>query len=163
MVLANTTLNGLKEMGLLDEDIEARLKYFVKLLNSLIEISIKELRGEELTEEEYSIIRGYGGALNYLLSIAGPKTKDPRVIADVFTDPNTNRVLEVGTGYFDYIIIVYKTPKGDLYAGLGFVMSYYEFTWPQQNRLTDEEWRNMLETNPPQQPAWVTEFKVFRE
>ncbi len=87
---------------------------------------------------------------------------DPRVVADVFTDPNTASVLEVATGYFDEIVVVYATPDGELYAASGLVMSYYEFYWPQSDRLTDEEWRNMLTSGKaPPLPPWSKSYKAY--
>ena len=40
------------------------------------------------------------------------------------------------------------------------VMSYYEFWQPSGERLTDEEWRKMLNDNPPERPEWVSSFRV---
>lgn len=160
MNLANATLQGLKALNLLDEDMEEDLSRFISLLSKLLEISLKELKGEALTKEEAQLILSYGALLRSLISGLEERVKDPRIIADVFTDPNTNRVLEVGTGYFDPIIVVYKAEDGKLYCGVGLVMSYYEFTWPQSDRLTDEKWRQMLEKDSVEQPDWVKFFKV---
>jgi len=38
------------------------------------------------------------------------------------------------------------------------VFSYYEFKQPAGNRLTDEEWREVLKTNPPKEPEWLAGF-----
>ena len=35
-------------------------------------------------------------------------------------------------------------------------MSHYEFKQPVQDRLTDEKWREMLETNPPKRLEWTS-------
>lgn len=85
---------------------------------------------------------------------------DPRIIADVFTDPNTNMVLEVGTGFFNLIAVAYKTPAGKVYIAVGAVMSYYEFIWPQEQRLTDEEWREILSEGKLEQPDWMRTFQA---
>ena len=82
------------------------------------------------------------------------------MIADVFTDPNTNRVLEVGTGYFDLILVIYTGRDGGLYISVGLVMSYHEFTWPIKNRLTDQEWRTILEQNSTRGiQSWVYNYE----
>jgi hypothetical protein len=31
----------------------------------------------------------------------------------------------------------------------------YEFKHPMDDRLTDEKWKEMLETDPPNRPEWV--------
>ena len=159
--LVEATRAGLRTMGVLSQEIDSKLETFSKVLGMLTDISVKELKGEPLTEEEKSFIKSYGQYLEELLSVGKPQTKDPRVIADVFTEPNTNTVLEVGTGYFDMIVVVYKTPSGELYAGEGLVMSYYEFYWPQTDRLTDEKWRDLLDSGKaPPQLSWIHNFKI---
>ena len=159
--LVEATKEGLKALGLLDDDIAGKLSSFSKLLRKLAEISVKELKGEELSEEDKSTIKGYGYLLESLLTTAKPRAKDPRIIADVFTEPNANVVLEVGTGYFDVIVVVYKTSDGRLLASTGLVMSYYEFYWPQSDRLTDEKWIEMLESGKePEQLEWIYNFKI---
>lgn len=158
--LAEATRDGLSKMGVLPGGAGERLSWLADLLKSLEEISVKELEGKPLSEEELKVIRGFPSAVERLLSAEKPRFKDPRVVADVFTDPNTNRVLEVGTGYFNLIIVVYATPDGKLLASAGAVLSYYEFTWPQENRLTDEQWRQMLDQGKaPPQPEWVESYR----
>ena len=159
--LVDATKKGLESLGLLDEEIADKLSRFSTALHKLAEISVKELKGEELSEEDVGLIKGYGYLLEMLLSTAEPRAKDPRIIADVFTEPNSGTVLEVGTGYFDIIIVVYKTPDGKLLASEGLVMSYYEFYWPQSDRLTDEKWVEILESGrEPEQLDWIYNFKV---
>jgi hypothetical protein len=38
------------------------------------------------------------------------------------------------------------------------MFSYYEFTHPMNDRLTDEKWRDMLKTNPKDLPEWLDSF-----
>ena len=43
----------------------------------------------------------------------------------------------------------------------GGVMSYYEFTWPMDDRLTDEAWQEMLDLgDEPPLPAWTVSFVI---
>ena len=158
--LALATINGLSSMDLLSDGWRERLEDLADLLDKLAVISIKELENRELTEEEEAVIKYFGGRIERILAYEKLQYKDPRIIADVYTDPNSNMVLEVGTGYFDHIIVVYPDNKGKLYFGYGLVMSYYEFPWPQSDRLTDEKWRSMLEGEErPKQPEWMCSFK----
>jgi len=160
-LLANATLNGLKELGLLSESHESRLEALVDLLGSLKEISVKELKGIALTDGEEALIAGYGSRLEGLLRGLKERVKDPRIIADVFTDPNSGQVLEVGTGYFHVIAVAYVLPDGTVYAGLGAALSYYEFPSPQDRRLTDEEWKSSLESGvAPARPEWTESFEA---
>jgi len=137
----------------------------------------KELRGEPLTEEEYSIIRFYGGELEHLTMAAADTPEgepggqaymeeEPQaaVIADVATDPwPTPIVLEEAVGRVNEIHVVVPVVEEDgttyLQVAKGGVFSYYEFSWPADDRLTDEKWRHMLDQGQaPPPPEWIGSF-----
>ncbi len=126
-------------------------------LTELLEISRKELAGEDLTEEEYDFITDFPGPYSIGFD---PDVKKTTLVADVLTDGNTpQEVLEEGTGTVDLMVVAYKLPDGRVIAGVGPVMSYYEFKEPLDSRLTDEAWREMLsEGQAPPRPAWVDSF-----
>ncbi|RLF25346.1 MAG: hypothetical protein DRM97_02195 [Thermoprotei archaeon] len=144
----------------MEKSWEKRLRKLEAVLDKLRVIAEKELNSEELSREEKLFIRNYGLHLESIFHGLKRVFIDPRIIADVFTDPNTNRVLEVGTGYFDTIFVVYAKPNGELYVAQGFTLSFYEFTWPQTRRLTDQEWRELLEKGGIERPFWTTSFMV---
>ena len=157
--LCDATMNGLRALGLLDPFFEGKLSNLRELLLKLAEISVKELSGEPLTEEERSLIQGMGAAYEGLLHGISERGWRSTIVADVHTDPNTGRVLEVGCGYLDFAIIVYKSPEGRLIAAAGPTFSYYEFPWPMEQRLTDEGWIGILEGGEaPQRPEWISSF-----
>jgi hypothetical protein len=54
--------------------------------------------------------------------------------------------------------VAYKVPDGRVLIGAGPVMSYYEFKQPIGERLTDEKWREMLGSEPPERPGWYFDF-----
>ena len=56
------------------------------------------------------------------------------------------------------IVVAYKVPDGRVLIGAGPVMTYYEFKQPMTNRLTDEKWREILESNMPEKPGWNSSF-----
>ena len=62
-------------------------------------------------------------------------------------------------GYIDRIYVVVPI-NGALQIAQGGVFSYYELIQPRSERLTDEEWRIMLQDNPPELPSWSEEFVV---
>jgi hypothetical protein len=157
--LCNMTINGLKSLNLLEDIHEQKLLEFCELLNTLIDISIKELKSETLSEDEVRFIKDIEYHLSSVLEAFTKDVQESTLVADVHTDPNTKRVLEEGCGYIDVIVVVYKTPDGRLIATAGPVFSYYEFTMPLDQRLTDEAWKKMLETgNAPQRPDWTSSF-----
>ena len=81
------------------------------------------------------------------------------VVADVHTDGNTGRVLEVASGYVDWAVVVNLDPSGALVANIGPVFSYYEFAHPMGDRLDDEAWQAMLDSpEAPPRPAFVADL-----
>lgn len=158
-LLCDITLNGLQKLKLLKDEYKEKLLEFSNMLKQLELISIKELCGYELTSEDYQLIMNIGYKLQTIMAGIRGKTLKTTLIADVHTDTNTMRVLEVGCGYVDYIIVVVKKPSGEMYVAAGPIFTYYEFTLPINQRLTDEEWINMLRgREAPGRPEWVKSY-----
>ena len=61
-------------------------------------------------------------------------------------DSGTDEVLEIGTGRIDRIFVLMPDDAGDFHVATGGVYSYYEFPQPTAERLTDEQWWEMLRT-----------------
>ena len=84
------------------------------------------------------------------------------LVADVHTDLNSKKCLEEASGYVDYMVVAYKRPEGDIVLAVGPVLSYYEFKQPMKDRLTDEQWREMLEGGKnPERPKWNASFTAL--
>ncbi|OYT57921.1 MAG: hypothetical protein B6U68_01095, partial [Candidatus Aenigmarchaeota archaeon ex4484_14] len=78
------------------------------------------------------------------------------LIADVHTETNSKRVLEVGTGKIDWVIVAHESKDGRVGLAVGPMFSYYEFPWKMSDRLTDEKWRKMVDS--VERPDWTKEF-----
>ena len=154
---------GLDSRGLLSEEYRDKLQRMESLLVSLKSMAEKELRGEALTEEEYDAIRNIGGILEGLVTFS-PQVKEQveseadermAIMADVHTDTNSGQVLEEGVGN---AFTIYATVpiEGQTAVAQGGVFSYYEFTHPMSDRLTDEAWQAM--SPKPDQPVWTESF-----
>jgi hypothetical protein len=163
LALTRMTATGLDEMNVLDSSAKYRLENLETILERLVELSEKELENEKLTEEDYEFIENFGDELNAVISEVDEKAKKTTIIADVHTDSNTRQVLEEGVGYVDLIVVAYKVPDGRILIGAGPVMSYYEFKQPMEERLTDEEWREMLSSEAPERPEWYFNFAKVNE
>ena len=151
---------GFSNLGLLPELYNFTLSGFYEQVNFLLNISLKELNNTALTKTELSTLFDFGKILSsYLVDLEDVHQKTT-LVADVSTDPNTGQVLEEGTGYVHLLAVVVHDPKTDtLKIALGPVFSYYEFTQPMSNRLTDEEWAQMLsEGTAPEYPSWTASF-----
>jgi hypothetical protein len=157
--LTNATIQGLTNLSLITESIKEDLYRFENLLIQLEEISLKEIENIELTDEEYLLIKNIGDHISTTGSMYSSDDTNTTLIADVHTDPNSGRCLEEAVGYVDFIVVVIKKPNGNLTSMAGPIFSYYEFKQPMSNRLTDEEWRNLLQSgNAPNQPDWIELF-----
>jgi len=170
--LLKMTNEGLDVRGLLTVCMKDNLSKMEQLAMSLKTISEKELNNQSLTDADYELIRSYGGQLEHFwLEVnkddpafkASSNQRDylnenpAAIIADVATDPN-GQVLEEGTGKISEIYVVVPI-DGKLRIAKGGVYSYYEFTWPMSDRLTDKKWREMLNAIPaPELPTWTSAF-----
>jgi len=155
--------NGLA--ALLDDERKARflcerLAMFDGWVSGLEQIARKELNGTPLDDDDAAFLdHSTTVTLREMLLPVRRDLHDPAVVADVFTEPNERRVLEVATGRFNLLWIVYQLPSGEKVLGAGPVMSYYEFKQPMAARLTDQEWRQMLdEGDAPDPPEWTKTF-----
>ena len=157
LALTRMTETGLEEMGVLDEDSRWRFKNLEQTLEKLIEISAKELGNKELSEEDKYYILTFGEIIKTSLSV-DEEARKTTLVADVYTEPNYELVLEEGTGYVDMVIVAYKVPDGRVFLAAGPVMSHYEFKQPMSDRLTDVKWREMLEENPPKRQEWTSTY-----
>jgi len=164
--LLKMTTEGLENRGLLGEKNKADLGRMEQLALSLKTISEKELNNVSLTKEEYDLIKSYGGQLEHFWyevfsdgdarPILDDETDAP-LVADVATDPN-GQVLEEGTGYISEIYVVVPI-EDSLRIAKGGVYSYYEFSWPMADRLTDGKWQELLNSeNAPSLPVWTNVF-----
>ncbi|MDD4112550.1 MAG: DUF3160 domain-containing protein [Herbinix sp.] len=182
LYLTEYTMSVLRERNMLENHLEQGATYYQELLQFLIECSIKELRNEKLSDDEYNSLLYYGASManitdNFLFAVA--KDYETTDIADMqVTDVATNpgAYLSLGTGFFDYIYVVIPV-DGKLYLSRGAVYSSYEFI--SNKRLTDEEWwaLNGITVNEdeyvsypeytepsndlPGQPNWVNRFKSY--
>jgi hypothetical protein len=170
--LLRMTSEGLETRGLLTENMKDNLSRMEQLAISLKIISEKELNNEKLSDEEYELIRSYGGQLEHLwleVNKDEPEFKESSawddylnenpaaIVSDVATDPN-GQVLEEATGKIFEIYVVVPV-DGKLKIANGGVYSYYEFTWPMLDRLTDKRWRELLSSEQaPDLPSWTDAF-----
>jgi hypothetical protein len=161
--LTTMTREGLSSLGALSQEEEDRLTSLENILDKALEIVKDELQDVELTAEDYDFIRDFGSRLESIIAGVESKGKETTLVADVHTDTNDPpEVLEEGVGYVDLILVAYKVPDGRIIIGAGPVLSYYEFKHPISDRLTDEQWKEMLESGqaPPGQ-AWTESY--YRE
>jgi len=167
--LTRMTIEGLNSRGLLNDKDQTSLERLEELALKLRSIADKELTNQQLDDQDYELIRGFGGQLEHFwlealrdegVDHTSAVGENPAaLIADVATDPN-GWVLEEGTGFVSDIYVVVPV-DGKLRIAKGAVYSYYEFPWPASDRLTDQKWKEMLENGKNiDQPSWIRTYSV---
>ena len=156
---------GLQSYELLNVEMESKLEQMEEALKSLEDISLKELKGQTLSEDDYYLIQRFGHIMEGLTTfstvtddqLSSEADERMAVVADVHTDPNSGQVLQeaVGDAFRIYVLV---SSDGGTTATVGGVFSYYEFKQPMSDRLTDEAWQAM-DPKPPQ-PDWTASFIV---
>jgi hypothetical protein len=158
--LTRMTLKGLTDMKVLDEKGKKRLEELEKILVNLQKIAEKELENENLTEDDRKFISHFAKSLKNCVAGTGTEAQKTTLVADVHTDQNTSQVLEEGTGELELLLAACKLPDGKIFLAAGPVMSYYEFRHPMSDRLTDEKWREMLNSEKaPSRPNWTESYR----
>ena len=151
-LLAQQTADGLERYGYLGDSDKENLTRLAELAGMLQTISEKELRNETLSEEEYELIRAYGGTLEHFwIEAVQEQSQSPyleakeipsALVTDIATDPN-GTVLQIATGRPARIYVVVPV-DGTLRLASGLVYDFYQFEYPMSERLTDSTWRQMI-------------------
>lgn len=177
--LAKKTSQGLEQYGIISDDDIENLAKLSELADRLMDISIKELTGQEVTEDDYELIRTYGGNIEHFWEAAIRSQADDAesissqefpaaLVVDVATDPNGSVLEEAIGGVSDIYVIV--PIDGKLRIAKGGVFTYYQFEQPISERLTDSEWRKKIgmeltddmEYQPDdsiEQPEWTQSYR----
>ena len=150
--LVNATSKGLESYGVLKAADKQNLELMAELVYKLQVIAEKELQDELPTEEEFELIRTYGGQLEHFWQEVHKDDANDEyfttqefpaaVITDVATDPNGS-CLELGTGTANVIIVIVEV-DGVKKLAYGTVYSFYQFEQPLSDRMTDTQWRQLL-------------------
>jgi Protein of unknown function (DUF3160)/Bacterial SH3 domain len=127
---------------------------------TLGQIAAKELAGTPLDEDDNRAITDCLGMIECLNTDTGynrPDGEMPEVPVVAAVSGAGSSVLEVGVGNVDRIyVVVSLEDKWEI--AQGGVFSYYEFSQPRDQRLTDEEWRDRLASGNMEMPVWASIF-----
>lgn len=178
--LMHDTSATFKRFGIENEQINEITEKMLEYGEFFLQVSEKELKGQKLSEEEYSQIEVMGANFEYLtldmLNLNSEKPveawdyvegadKKVALVADVLTsngdnNPNPSVLYEaIGPAYEIYVVVEIE---GMLYLTRGGVFSYREFKRDVNDpRLTDEEWQKDLEGMPNEgAPSWMNDIVI---
>ncbi|MBQ4805685.1 DUF3160 domain-containing protein [Aquimarina sp. MMG015] len=176
--LIDLTKSVLERNKLLNSNISRITTGLRENAEFLLSASTKELAGKKLSVQEYGQIEIIGSTFEWLtLDLVKQKDqyldgwhnvkgadKSVAIVADIYTANGENNpdkgILHVATGNVNDIYAVVEI-EGYLYITKGAVFGYHEFHLPMGNRLTDEEWQEMLENNEATGiPIWMKDIIV---
>jgi hypothetical protein len=147
--------------------VQSGLTHFSNLqadVTMLRAMAVQQTTGADLTSDQLAFINqavtlmhicGGGVSANgwypQLIAATFPVAYKP-TIADVFMDPNSGTLLEVGTGDVNPMVVAVETCMGPrAFAGLS--LSYYETSASNFKPLTDNDWLGMLAS--AARPDWL--------
>lgn len=150
--LAEATKLNMLASDQVSEAMVEPINRMIELLELFETVSIKELQGEEVTDEEFVEMRSIGGYIDYLtyyyqflLNDSGvemPMPETDALISDVATIGDVYLEEAVGLPYDIYVVCQVNDVT---FMAKGAVFSYYEFV--SDERLTDEQWTEMVGVN----------------
>jgi hypothetical protein len=165
---------GLDQRALLAPEVGDLLDRLIDMYETFERLAEDELAGAPISVEDNLWLETVAARFELIWLLAGEDAEESgaqtggfaqspndlaAVIADIMSNPGG--ALEVGTGYIDRIYVLVPNDEGVFQVARGGVYSYYEFWVPRGERLTDEEWRELLATGTqPARPGWASAFLV---
>ncbi|MEQ1822131.1 MAG: DUF3160 domain-containing protein [Fimbriimonadaceae bacterium] len=168
--MTKTLQNGLGKYNLITPGAKEDLKAYAELLALLRSAVDSQLAGKTLGKATHEKLRKIGGAIEDLtttLLLRGVahqtltnNDKDMALVADIHTaDP---LAFEIASGHAEDLIALVPI-EGKTYLARGPVYSFYEFTVPIADRLSDETWKKMLEDGKePLRPKWTSSYRTTK-
>lgn len=151
--LADMTLRGLRERGLLGAELDGRFQTLCGLLLAMQGAAEKELADQPFTPEEEAAFRDLSSTLDKL----GAGLLEPVVVEqweDREEDVSTQAA--VGRPALYHVLVFYG---GRYHCAVGAGFSYYELRRTPEAQLDRKAWRDMLEEGTaPLPPAWADGF-----
>ncbi len=140
--------------GLLTESSQSKLTSLIELYSKALEIASKEYKDEEISAEDNKWIRSIPYKLATIIMPGYDAYVDDKdqlkmaCVADVFTNGELGVCLETAVGDPYKIYVPLNDGQGGKRIAVGYVPSYYEFYGPQNDRMTDEEWKKIVYADP---------------
>ena len=162
--LTDYSAKSLSERGLISKYRADLCEDIIEMLDRLIEISLKELRGEVLSEDDYAYIMYFGGTLEWLMLKSVPEDDE---FADILSERNMAVIADIHNTTFGFLhaavglaneIYVVVPAEGKLCLTRGAVFDYYELFLDTKH--TDEMWKKWLadSSDKPERPFWTKSF-----
>jgi hypothetical protein len=146
--------NKLTTYGFENETILEKIDELKELTQNILEACELQSSNKPLPLDKAEYLYSFGEILDRIYTFPSSFAQNEEdailpLVADVHTDVNSGQVLEVATGY---PLEIYVKGKGKTYRGAMF--SYYEFTQPMKERMTDKDWQEKANSAPLEK--WIS-------
>jgi hypothetical protein len=166
LVAVQNLIRTLDSFKLLDEESAARLGRLQKLFARAVDIAAVEAQDRPVSKADLAWIPAIPAELAQavLLHTGSGDSVDEEelkmaIIADVYTNAELMKVLEVGVGIPYRIYVPLNDGQGGKRIAVGYVFNYYEFDHPMSDRMTDEAWKQLVYDSAPDldsyHPFWA--------
>ncbi len=153
-ILVRDLAENAARMGLLPESYANAFETLEAVLAEAVDIVRLEVEDKPISEVQNEAIRRMARRLvpasnpenpwsEELYSGGEPQDERMGIIADVYTAVEPAQVLEVGIAAPYRIEVLLNDGQGGKRVAAGYVFSYYEFRHPMDDRLTDEQWKEI--------------------
>lgn len=131
-------------------------------------IADHQLNNDALSTADGAFLRTIGATFEDLFlgqqktegkeSGAGRIERGVAIVTDVHTNVTSQQALQLGLGRIDDLFVVVPDKVGARLTE-GGIFSFYEFTHPISDRLTDEQWNaKIVASDLPPRPPWIATF-----
>ena len=169
IALAQMTQDGLAKNNVLPEEQKWKVEQLIEVFKFYRKIAVKELKNEKISDDEFEKLRTSHIKINRCLQPATGsfiKANEARagLIADVHTAMTMAKqeILYEATGIPNIIFVAVKDANGTRLTR-GVTYSYYEFTHPFGERLSDQNWQSVVyegqtDFSLPKAPEWINKL-----
>lgn len=146
--LAEMTQSGLNDKNIFPQEYKSKFEAFLEASKFLKQIATSQLKNEEISDEDFEKLRTISVKFKFIASaLAGEELsqKDKRagIIADIHTDAVNSEILYEATGKPYILYVIVKDINGARLTR-GAVFNHYEFVNPLDERLSDEDWQELV-------------------
>ncbi|HOX18979.1 MAG TPA: DUF3160 domain-containing protein, partial [Spirochaetales bacterium] len=153
-ILVRDLAENAARMGLLPERYANAFETLEAVLAEAVDIVRLEVEDKPISLAQNEAIRNMARRLvpasnpenpwsEEIYSGGEPQDERMGIIADVYTAVDPKQVLEVGIAAPYRIDVLLNDGQGGKRVAAGYVFSYYEFRHPMDDRLTDEQWKEI--------------------
>lgn len=155
LALMRMTSQGLDDLNVMTLEDRQRFAVLEEMLQQILDIVARQLNNEPLSSEDHAFIKALPKRFDSIITGTEDISLKTTLVADVHTHTVEETVVEEATGKVDLILVACPNPDGSVFLAAGPVFSYYEFKHPMNDRLTDEAWRELLDSpEKPDRPKW---------